>query len=217
MMQSVADMVWSDIKDYLYALTPAPVESVTRANIATRQQLFSEALHDWPNLDFDAISFAREPQREQMVVALFYELVGGGYLRGYQTLRNNSRDQYDAFIRYQIDKSEIGHLQLSGVSGKTINDQIIVEFKQTAFQVLKDITENKKDYRDIDLLVCWDITQDQLENAGIDVEVIAPESVYFYGSTHKLYFPGIYPMKQDLTVIELNTLVNSLRSGKSSE
>ena len=65
------------------------------------------AEQEWEDLDFDQVQYLKQPKREQMVVALFYELIGAGVLKGYRTLRNNSIDQYDAFILYEIDKKEI--------------------------------------------------------------------------------------------------------------
>src|SRR5207249_3323757 len=128
MIQEIAKEVWNDIQVYLKKLTPADPESVKRHKEGKIQQLFQQA-KEWPDLNFEKVQYLKQPQREQMVVALFYELAGAGVLRGYRTLRNNSLDQYDAFIWYDIDKREIGKLEASGVKGNRIDDYIIAEFK----------------------------------------------------------------------------------------
>lgn len=203
MMQRVAREVWDDILVYLQQLTPAPTEGVRRQKRDKNDQIFVQA-RGWPELGLD-ISFLKEPQREQMVVALFYELVGAGYLKGYKTMRNNNFDQYDAFIRYEIPTNLIGSSEAAALRTKTIRQDIMVEFKHSAFDILKDLEEDTKRFQDIDLLICWDLQSQKLEQKDITVEELAPESVYFFGSTHKLFFPGIFYGLEHLAVIELKT------------
>lgn len=208
MIQEIAKEVWDDIFPYLQELTPADPESVTRHKQGQLTKLFEEA-SKWPDLKLGKVQYLKEPQREQMVVALFYELVGAGVLKGYHTLRNNTMDQYDAFVAYSIDKSEIGKIEAKAVKSKDgkVDDRIIIEFKFDADDILRDITGNVKSYQDIHLLVCWKLDAAQFEKNSISVEPIPPEHVYYYGSTHRLFFPGIYQIGQSLAVIELKTFL----------
>lgn len=211
MMQDVSKSIWNDIIDYLQALTPADPEAVTRSKQGKLQFLFQQA-HEWKDLDFSQVQYLKEPQREQMVVALFYELVGANVLKGYRTLRNNTIDQYDAFIYYRIEKEYIGRFEAISIRGEFLEDQIIVEFKHKAEDILKDILDNKKTYQDINLLVCWELSEGKFEEKNIDVSPIAEEHVYYYGSTHTLYFPGIYQAGERLTVIELKTFLERVKN-----
>ncbi|KAI9130032.1 ATP-binding protein [Acaryochloris sp. CCMEE 5410] len=210
MMQDISKTIWKDILGYLQSLTPADPEAVTRRKQGKLQLLFQKA-HEWKDLNFGAIQYKKEPQREQMVVALFYELVGANILKGYQTLRNNTIDQYDAFIYYSIPKKHIGKFQANSIREELLEDQIIIEFKHKAEDILRDILDNKKTYQDINLLVCWKLNKSKFEKNNIDVELVPEESVYYFGSTHILYFPGIYQAGESLTVIELKTFLDRTR------
>lgn len=212
MMRKVAEEAWKDISPYLQRLTPADAESVIRKKQGKLMQFFREAEENWPDLEFDQVQYLKEPQREQMVVALFYELIGAKVLEGYKTVRNNTVDQYDAFVRYVIDKKEIGSLEASAVTGATVEDNIIVEFKYNANSILADIVGNNKRYQDINLLVCWELEEEPFEAVDITVEPIPPESVYYYGSTHHLYFPGTFEIGGRLAVIELRSLVEEAKT-----
>lgn len=135
MMQSIAEQVWKEISPYLQRITPGDSEAVTRRKQGKLIQLFQEA-QGWPNLNFDKVQYLKQPQREQMVVALFYELIGAGVLKGYKTLRNNTFDQYDAFVQYTIAKKEIGQVEAASIKENIINDLIIIEFKHGADDIL---------------------------------------------------------------------------------
>jgi len=216
MMQEIARTIWNDILDYLQALTPADREAVTREKQGKLQLLFQQA-HEWRDLEFSPVQYLKQPQREQMVVALFYELIGAGILKGYKTLRNNTIDQYDAFIFYSIDKQDIGRFEANRIKGDRLEDQIIIEFKHKAEDILKDILDNKKTYQDINLLVCWELNESKFSFRNIDVEPIADEAVYYYGSTHTLYFPGIYQAGERLAVIELKSFLERVKSSDSQQ
>jgi hypothetical protein len=217
MIQGIAKEIWDEVLPYLQELTPADPESVARHKQGQLTKLFDEA-SKWPDLNLGQVQgrvqYLKEPQREQMVVALFYELVGAGILKGYHTLRNNTIDQYDAFVAYSIDKNDIGRMEAKSIKTKDgrVDDRIIIEFKFDAEDIVKDITGNIKNYRDINLLVCWKLQAAQFEKINISVEPIAPEHVYYYGSTHQLYFPGIYQAGQSLAVIELKTFLEQFQA-----
>ena len=116
------------------------------------------------------------------------------------------------FIFYSIDKQDIGRFEANRIKGDRLEDQIIIEFKHKAEDILKDILDNKKTYQDINLLVCWELSESKFSSKNIDVEPIADESVYYYGSTHTLYFPGIYQAGERLAVIELKSFLERVKS-----
>ena len=210
MVQDVAKRVWDDIYQYLKKLTPDDAESVRRKKIGDRQKILHTSL-EWPDLDFERVKFLKQPQREQMVVALFYELVGAGIIEGYHTIRSNTFDQYDAFVHYSIDKNRIGKLEAAETEDSHVDNYIIVEFKHNADSIIIDLKKNSKRYQDIDLLVCWEIDEEKFEKESISVKPIPKDSVYFYGSTHWLFFPGVYQAGEHLPVIELKGLITSLQ------
>jgi molecular chaperone HtpG len=206
MMKRTAKEVWDDINSYLKNLTPADSKATKRRKQGKMIQLMQEA-QDWNDLGLAAINYEKVPQREQMVVALFYELSGANIIRGYRTLRNNDIDQYDAFIHYRVRKSKIGSNEAVDIDGNVVEDWIMLEFKHDADSILDDILSDKKHYQDINLLVCWSLDKNKFESENIDVERIPEENIYYYGSTHRLYFPGIYKAGETLDVIELSTFI----------
>ncbi len=129
------------------------------------------------NLNVSYLTYQKEPEQEQGVVAIFHELLGKGKLSGYQTWRNSSRDTYDAFLKYK--KGEKLH-------------KIIAEFKLEGSSVIDDILEDKKEYAKIQLLICWDINKARFTQQGFSIrEYGKDDKPFFHGATHEIRIPQI--------------------------
>lgn len=113
-------------------------EAHTHTEIVTRRDL------NIPNL-----SIMKEPVNETELIALFYELVGRGYLNEYRTYALFPWDQYD------------GKMMLKGPRARdftlpTIDPDIpVVEFKHKVSDIVADFEDDVKTATDITLLVAW--------------------------------------------------------------
>jgi len=58
-----------------------------------------------PDIGFSALSFKKEPQYENDVIALFAELVARDYIRGFEILSVSSGEQYDGVVNYIFTKN----------------------------------------------------------------------------------------------------------------
>lgn len=212
MMTEAAASVWDEIGDLVSELSPLPSEPTERKRFRRIETAISEAMEEYPNLDVEQLSYLKEPQKEQMVVGLFYELTGREIVKGYRTIRNNQWDVYDAFVKYEIDASLLGRRTRLEISEDRVEDFLKLEFKSDAEKILEDIQTNKKRWADIDLLVCWSLQEGGFEDLNITVREIHPGDVYYYGSTHELLFPPyLAPGRHRVTVMELEKVINELR------
>lgn len=203
----MAEAVWDDIGTLVEDLTPPPDETRVRRQLQRTSTLFDEAL-TWPDLGAPDVSYRKQPQKEQMVVGLFYELVGMNLIKGYKTIRQNTWDQYDAFTVYEIDKTLLGRRIQGQLREAFVRDRILIEFKLDAESVIKDIREDAKRWIDIDLLVCWSLERAPFENISIAVRELDPADVYYFGSTHELLFLGYLNVgRPRTTVLELKTFL----------
>lgn len=157
----------------------------------------SLALND---LKLKKVSYLKEPAEEQGVVALFYEMIGAGLIKGYRTYSNFGKDRYDAFVKVEA------------TTGKPYN--VFVEFKYEATSILRDF-EDKKRPRDIRLLICWTINKDKFikDNFEIDEVNEGDTGVPFPSVTHQLTLPGRYLFGNDniISVLCLSDLVSRLK------
>ena len=102
------------------------------------------------DLPLDFLSMKKEPHDEDDVIALFFELVGRGYLEGYKVFGLSQIDQYDcrAVIKYtstDVDPDiPPDDRQLK-----------VVEFKLKASSLIQDLSRGSKNSTDIDLLIAW--------------------------------------------------------------
>jgi hypothetical protein len=94
---------------------------------------------------------------------------------------------------YKIDKDEIGtnYGKLANTKGM-IEVPIVIEFKFSGEDILKDFERDLKFFNDIDLIVCWDLNEAKLGKQDIKVELIRKNEIFFYGSNFKLIWPGAH-------------------------
>lgn len=115
------------------------------------------------DLNLPGFSIVKEPAKEQDVIALFYELVGKGYLKEYRTYALSSFSQYDArmMLKYPGD---------SDFLIPTIDAQIPnVEFKVKVSAIISEFEEGDKNAQEITALIVW---EQDYSNTHPDYEVI---------------------------------------------
>lgn len=128
------------------------------------------------SLGIPELANKKVPRDENDVIALFFELVGRGYIRGYQSFGLSQIDRYDGrFILRRSGDEEAPKVppddrQLSAI-----------EFKVTASALIRDLEREAKDARDLKLLIAWDegtSNSDQFGFADIEHSRYYPDKVY---------------------------------------
>jgi hypothetical protein len=108
-----------------------------------------------PNIKSN-LSIKKIPKHENTVIAIFYELIGKGIIKGINTYQLSSFNKYDGDINiFYKTKNKF----------KTItrdNDLLNIEFKVNLSDLIKDFEDNYKKMSDLSLVVVWN--KDLLKN-----------------------------------------------------
>jgi hypothetical protein len=98
------------------------------------------------------ISIKKAPWHESTLIALFYELIGRGLIKGIETYHLSSFDQYDGKISVILPrKGEFKKIQRDA-------DLLNIEFKIKLVDLIDDFETGVKDLGDVGLAVIWDKT-----------------------------------------------------------
>jgi hypothetical protein len=145
----------------------------------------------------------QEKDRRRIVQAIRYanetELIGNESLLGYTLKKLSTYDQYDGLFEYRLSYSEYSSNKSDneplGITEETFfdfqneeiyYDDLIVEFKHKLDSIYDDIRDKKKDMRDIDLLVCWEMDFNRIKDQGDELTEIDQERRFLDGVTHEL-------------------------------
>lgn len=152
-----------------------------------------------PNLETNIIRFEKLPnEQEASVCAVFYELIGAGYLENIKPVISGYKEKYDLYAKYK-------------------NHYIIMEFKSHLRHILRDFDDDIKLSNEIDYVVCWDVNDEdktELCNRGLTLEEIDSDNPlktqidYIPYSTHIIWIPTAKPVY----VIDLKVLIKKLES-----
>lgn len=184
---------------------------------AAHEAPISETIHTW----------ATSESREARVMILFGELLQRQVFGNFRVLRVHLHDRYDfAFLLTAI----VGTDPIPGVtvatplvqSGYAILDKKtsglsmygVGEFKAVGEDVFNDFDpkDPRKSPDTIDLLVCWDFTETQVESRAWSVEEATPLNSLVSGQTH-VWIPGgeEFVRSRPLGVLALKRLLEKLR------
>ena len=128
------------------------------------------------DLGMPELAIKKASRDENDVIALFFELLGRGYIDGYQSFGLSQMDRYDGkfILRRSGDKTNpvipADDRQLSAV-----------EFKVTASSLIRDLECRAKDPRELKLVIAWDegaSNSDQFGFADIEHSRYYPDNVY---------------------------------------
>ncbi len=155
------------------------------------------------------------PQEEQEVIALFIELVGIKKICGYYLMMLSGYDQYDGLLEYSLKRTEdpIYHPKhrAFGVPDEKFQDEgriykkMLVEFKLDLESIYNDVRHNRKDLREIDLIVCWDANEEKIQTRGDELIRMDKKGRVFDGVTHKLNHSDV---ADEIPVICLKTFLD---------
>ncbi len=121
---------------------------------------------DRPDLGISDFSLRKEPRDENAVIGIFYELIGRGYLKGYETYSLHRTAKYDG--RAMIKHS--GQAQVP--RPHTDSDLAVVEFKLRTSELINDFEEETKIPAELVLFVTW---ENDFENSQ-DFQVVNIEN-----------------------------------------
>lgn len=146
------------------------------------------------------VKFSKSPaEQEASVSAVFFELIGSGDIDDIEPVYLGYRNRYDMYANFvRADGARVWG---------------IYEFKSHLRNVIKDFSEAKKMFDEMNYIICWEVSDKDIQDmkdAGIDcepysegcfVEATVPSSV-----THVLSIPNVNP----IYVIDLKELVDGL-------
>lgn len=116
------------------------------------------------------------PRDENDVIALFFELLGRGYLTGYQSFGLSQMDPYDG--RFLIKRRGDKNPPLVPADDRQLQ---AIEFKVTASSLIRDLEREAKDPRELKLVIAWDegiSNSDQFGFAAIEHSMYHEDLVY---------------------------------------
>ena len=163
------------------------------------------------SLGIPELANKKAPRDENDVIALFFELVGRGYISGYQSFGLSQIDRYDGrFILRRSGDAKDPEIpsddrQLSAI-----------EFKVTASALIRDLEREAKDARDLKLVIAWDegtSNSDQFGFADIEHSRYYPDKVYL-GVTR--YLQNTKSGSQ-IQILLLKTVVEEIRRQQTND
>ena len=128
------------------------------------------------DLGIPELAVRKVPRDENDVIALFFELLGRGYIDGYQSFGLSQMESFDGkfILRRSGDEPDpilpADDRQLSAV-----------EFKVTASSLIQDLEREAKDPRELKLVIAWEegsSNSNQFGFADIEHSRYYPDNVY---------------------------------------
>jgi hypothetical protein len=106
-------------------------------------------------------------------------------------------EKYDALFEYKLTPSPAyfhnPHSRPFGVkretfeaNGGTLSQNILAEFKLNLDSIYSDHQHNKRNLREVELLICWDADESAIQAWGDELNEISNSERIFDGTTHKL-------------------------------
>ena len=102
------------------------------------------------NLNMPELAIKKVPMDENDVIALFFELLGREYIKGYQCFGLSQRKTYDG--RFLIKRSGDEDF----VTPLDDRQLLAIEFKITASSIIRDFEQEIKNPREVKLVIAWE-------------------------------------------------------------
>jgi hypothetical protein len=168
------------------------------------------------------ISLLSQPQQEQDVVALFHQLIGMGFLRGYKFYATSQSDRYDSLfqmnyeekdgILFDVQSNKLGISRNYDLPYTT--EPKVLEYKYSFDSLISDFAKEEKFAKQINFVVCWKTGNRFGERFYLQSLLIGDEgsSRNLYGSTHQAFATGSSDMAFEVLILEdlLNYVHNPL-------
>jgi anti-sigma regulatory factor (Ser/Thr protein kinase) len=146
--QFFRDAVRATLRNIAIAIVGRQSESSTAGDMAATWEA-ETGIMDRDDLAFGGLSIRKEPADENLVIALFYELVGREYIKDFFTYSLSSALRYDGRF--------VGRLSNGAYAPPQVDrDLWTLEFKVSLDDLISDFVGGDKNPRDIHLIVVWD-------------------------------------------------------------
>jgi len=157
-----------------------------------RDETFAE-VDGLPNLGSKHSRFVKRPNAQEATIAgMFFEQIGMGGFPEVSPLISGYKQRYDLYARWK-------------------NRRIVIEFKFDLDGLLKDFNEEKKMFNEIDVVVLWQVTEEDRRLAarrGMTVEPVHAtplvEQQVFPHSNHRLGLGDVKP----IYIVEMKQIVD---------
>ena len=117
-------------------------------------------------------------------------MIGAGHLDNYRGYRTGYNQDYDFWGVYDAAVAELGkNVQDQFSDQDSFTQEVVIEAKFDAADVISDIENGRKYLEDIDLVVAWTINEEKFETSSTTIEPLPDEDRFYVGSTHELV-PG---------------------------
>ena len=100
----IAEAFHNDFVANSDALAPAPSRTTERDE-RDLENLIESAMGEGRELSIPSVVFQKEPREEQDVVALFFNLIGAGHLKGFRFFSTHISQRYDGVGYFELEKS----------------------------------------------------------------------------------------------------------------
>jgi hypothetical protein len=158
-----------------------------------RDETFAE-VDGLPDLNSKKSRFIKRPNAQEATVAgMFFEQIGRGEFSEISPLISGYKDRYDLYARWK-------------------SRRIVIEFKFDLNGLLKDFNEEKKMFNEINVLVLWEVTEEDRRLAarrGMTIEPVQTtplvEQQVFPHAHHRLSLGDVTP----IYVVEMKQLITA--------
>lgn len=147
--------VFNDFLQYVDKYVSGDIE--ISSSSWNRDEIFAE-IDRIVDLNIDGIKMKKVPSdQEATVAAIFFECIGSGKIKDITPLISGYRNKYDLFALWG-------------------NRKLVFEFKAKLSGLVRDFSDARKLFDEIDCVVCWEITdkdKQALSNIGVTLEETA--------------------------------------------
>ncbi|HYE46320.1 MAG TPA: ATP-binding protein [Caulobacter sp.] len=178
------EKAYDQFREYINSVIKYISGSVDDENARwVRDEIFDE-IRELPELNSTATRFSKRPNsQEATVAAMFFEQLGGGALPDLRPMISGYKKKYDLYAKWK-------------------KRNVVLEFKYDIFGLLKDFTDERKMFDEVDVVVVWEVTERdrvELSRRGLQIElieenVLSGSNDNFPLATHRLLLPNVSPI-----------------------
>jgi len=164
-----------------------------------------------PDLNLPISKIKKIPQEEVELIALFFELVGRGYIKDYDIWALSTREPYDGKVLIHYEGISINPPH----SDKDLNN---MEFKVYLSDLIDDFETGRKLSSDLHLIIVWEDDFDEKYPTGhLSYEVIPAESSILlkeYSLKHVNKVLRDRRIGTEIPILEIKQIVEDIRSSE---
>jgi hypothetical protein len=190
--------VRKDFYENIDALRPSP-SAFSEEDESQLEDIENRAIAR-PRLGLEGLHLSRVPDSEQDVVALFFDLLGENYIRGYDVYATHTAQKYDGVGRFELRGAEENYYNAEtnrlGIPRDRFENGVrrsaernFLEFKLSSDGLITDLESGAKRLSDIKWLICWEIGRRNVGYGAGITEILEPAHINqreYYGVTHIL-------------------------------